>query len=465
MNKHAKNILVFAAFGCAVASWLLGACHKEDSPRSDGESHFLETCATSCGDGLQCLCGVCTLPCESAQMCSGLSPGATCGVNVDGICGTKAATQGICNVPCKDSSACLTLGANYACEAGSCIRRPALDAGASLKDSSSADADPSPQTPLSPNKVDVLFMIDNSGSMREEQNLLRAAMPTFITGLQTRFGASLDLHVGFITSDVGAGATFIAGSPACNRPGGDRGELQVLAGCGLETGKFVSYSQQGLEKNFTGELSQVIGCLAQFGTQGCGFEHQLQSIRLALDPVLTPNNAGFVRNDARLTLVLLTDEDDCSGPPDSPLFASDEYPGTGGSLRCSIEGHLCNGAKPPLSTFSAPLANCVANPSPRGLLPIDELVANVRSRKPLGAIEVMVLGGVVTAGQSPPEYAFVSAPQADLLDAEPVCTALNGTATPALRLRAFADAFGGITRSICDASFNDSMSIIAAGGK
>ncbi|MDX2022998.1 MAG: hypothetical protein SF187_22380 [Deltaproteobacteria bacterium] len=466
MNRQ-RDFLLLGAFACAVALLSLGGCRKEDSPRNDGESHFLETCASSCGDGLQCLCGVCTLPCESTQMCNALNPAATCGVSVGGICGAKAPTQGICHVSCKDSSACVSIGAGYACEAGSCVRHAGLDAGTLPQDSSMAlDADELPQTPLSPNKLDVLFMIDNSGSMREEQEVLRAAMPTFVTGLQTRFGAALDLHVGFITSDVGAGDTFISGNPACNRPGGDRGELQVLPNCGLENGKFVRYSQQGSDKNFTGELSQVVGCLAQMGTQGCGFEHQLQSIRLALDPVLTPNNAGFVRADARLMLVMLTDEDDCSGAPDSTLFASEAYPGTSGSLRCSIEGHLCNGAKPPLTTFAAPLASCVANPSPSGLLTVTDLVASVRSRKPVGAIEVLVLGGVAMPGQAAPDYKFASVVQPttpSLLDAQPVCAASNGTATPALRLGAFAAAFGGTLRSICESSFTDSMTVIAAG--
>ena len=462
MNKPTKNAYVFSLLALTLALLPQGACHKDDAPPSEGESHFLETCAITCGDGLQCLCGVCTLPCGSSTMCSALSSSATCGVG--GICGGSAANTSICQVTCKDSSACTTLGSGFTCESGACVRRLKSDGGVSALDGSTETPDSAVvvQMPLDPNKVDVLFMIDNSGSMKEEQDALKLAMPTFMAGLQTRFGAGLDLHVGFVTSDVGAGNTFITGNPACNRPGGDRGLLQVRPGCGLENGSFLAYSQQGAAKNFTGELSQVVGCMAELGASGCGFEHQLQAVRLALDPVQAPTNAGFVRSDARLLLILLSDEDDCSGAPTSTLYSSNDYPGTTGSLRCSIEGHLCNGTKPPMTAFSTPLSNCVANPTPVGLLSVSELVAAVRATKPAGGIDVMVLAGAATPNAVPAPYAFdAMAGQPSVLDSAPACATGNGSATPALRLRTFAEAFNGVVRSICEPTFDDSMTIIA----
>lgn len=160
----------------------------------------------------------------------------------------------------------------------------------------------------------------------------------------------------------------------------------------------------------------------------------------------------------------LAKELQAQGAADSALYVSDAYPGTSGSLRCSIEGHLCNGTKPPLTAFSTPFANCLANPAPTGLLSVSELVADVKARKPQGAIEVMVVAGVSLQGTTTPPYAFnTPALAAPVLDAEPACAASKGSATPALRLGAFADAFGGSVRSICEPTFDNAMTVIAAG--
>jgi len=52
-------------------------------------------------------------------------------------------------------------------------------------------------------------------------------------------------------------------------------------------------------------------CIAKLGTQGCGYEHSLESARRALDPQ-SNINPGFLRDDAFLAIVFITDEDDCS---------------------------------------------------------------------------------------------------------------------------------------------------------
>ena len=36
------------------------------------------------------------------------------------------------------------------------------------------------------------------------------------------------------------------------------------------------------------DIATVFGCMADLGTQGCGFEHQLQSTRVALYESVTP---------------------------------------------------------------------------------------------------------------------------------------------------------------------------------
>src|SRR5262245_53839080 len=69
-----------------------------------------------------------------------------------------------------------------------------------LSDSGVADAGP-PGTgivlpPAEP--VDVLFVVDNSGSMADEQDRLAAAFPAFLAALQP----DADLHVAIVTTDL-----------------------------------------------------------------------------------------------------------------------------------------------------------------------------------------------------------------------------------------------------------------------
>jgi hypothetical protein len=59
-------------------------------------------------------------------------------------------------------------------------------------------------------------------------------------------------------------------------------------------------------------------CVAQVGTDGSGHEQPLNGAKLALtDRITDGKNAGFLRDDALLAIVMLTDEDDQSGDPKS----------------------------------------------------------------------------------------------------------------------------------------------------
>jgi hypothetical protein len=141
------------------------------------------------------------------------------------------------------------------------------------------------------------------------------------------------------------------------------------------------------QRNYKGDLTDVLSCLAKaVGTGGCGYEHQLQSVRVALNPILkdptrdngtpiNPQNAGFLRPQAYLAIVMVSDEDDCSAEP-----ANDENDGMfksrlineTASLRCAARGHVCNGKSIPDydpqsgysgQGFSAAFANCDAKDS------------------------------------------------------------------------------------------------------
>src|SRR5215212_6064945 len=52
--------------------------------------------------------------------------------------------------------------------------------------------------------VDILFVIDDSGSMLDKQNSLKDNFPNFINVLKTIQGGLPDVHIGVVTSDMGA---------------------------------------------------------------------------------------------------------------------------------------------------------------------------------------------------------------------------------------------------------------------
>ena len=109
----------------------------------------------------------------------------------------------------------------------------------------------------------------------------------------------------------------------------------------------------------------MFGCIAAVGENGCGFEHQLGAVARALgaDGARAPvENDGFLRPDAALAIVLVSDEDDCSAPVTSPLYDAVQNltlasaMGPPSSFRCSEFGHLCslNGGAPARPSRFAP---------------------------------------------------------------------------------------------------------------
>jgi hypothetical protein len=301
--------------------------------------------------------------------------------------------------------------------------------------------------------VDVLIMVDNSGSMREKQALLRKAFPAFMEAIRGEKDVLLSLHLGVVSSDLGAGKDFVASSNPCGRPGGDKGKLQAKAGCGLDESSTpfivsIDSEQSGRMENFTGSIADAFSCIADLNTGGCAFEHQLESVRLALS---ASTNKDFLRPDAALAIILLTDEDDCSAPADSDLFNDRHFEGQQGSLRCNIAGHECNGSPPPSVEFATALANCKAAPQGGGrLIPVEDITAFVKDLKQNfpRRITVAAITGIPSGASA--SYAFLNADQG--LEVKPICTSeSHGVAAPSLRISQFVNSFGaqGLLESIC----------------
>jgi hypothetical protein len=244
------------------------------------------------------------------------------------------------------------------------------------------------------NKVDILFMVDDSNSMDPKQAALRMRFPELVKILDTfgAMGSPAWYHIGVVTSDLGAGMAPNGGCAV----GGLGGRLQPLgrahaAGCqppgnGLN---FIDYNQLNMTGGVpasnlpTGvSLQDEFTCMATVGTGGCGFEHQLESVYRALHdcqpaadgsyPNCTiPANQGFLRPDSILAVVWVTDEDDCSAPDNTDLFdqAKTSMYGFDASFRCSNYGVQCNGMLLPYADSGGPLTNCVSAPNPNGMGP------------------------------------------------------------------------------------------------
>jgi hypothetical protein len=205
-------------------------------------------------------------------------------------------------------------------------------------------------------KVDLLFLIDNSGSMGEEQKKLAEVLPNLVAalatgnsdgkpkppGVKSDFTPVTSLHIGVVTSDMG-----INGAPAQNscgnksylpterdtrtsttridQPVGNDGILQTTTdvavagifvppagggdvveevpgdpGCANvsfpPTQRFVDFMAGGDAV----DAARRFGCIAKRGRNGCGLEQQLEAVLKALTPpdsatkftALSPNGHG-----------------------------------------------------------------------------------------------------------------------------------------------------------------------------
>ncbi len=201
--------------------------------------------------------------------------------------------------------------------------------------------------------VDILFVIDNSGSMSDKQTNLRNNFSNFIDVLNTIQGGLPDVHIGVVSSDMGSkGEEDATPGPGVGTVGqggcantGDGGKLLLGQATGV-TGNFISdikLPDNTRQKNYTGDLATTFGQMATVGDRGCGFEQHLASMRAALDN--NPNNAGFIRADAFLAVVFLADEDDCSmshstllGPDGGPLGPQQSFRCTRFGVKCDVGG-------------------------------------------------------------------------------------------------------------------------------
>ena len=184
-------------------------------------------------------------------------------------------------------------------------------------------------------KIDFLFVIDNSGSMLDDQDKLIASFPAFIDAIAGEIGVA-DYHVMIVDSDDIAmpsecEAMCADGGPWVNHCGLEwpcgtvpehldaicEGEL----GAGIVHPLGLSSSQEhcdfaGGQRYMTSaepDLAAAFSCAAAVGVSGSGSEQQIGALLGAVSPQSNADggcNAGFLRDDAILVVTIITDEDE-----------------------------------------------------------------------------------------------------------------------------------------------------------
>jgi hypothetical protein len=211
--------------------------------------------------------------------------------------------------------------------------------------------------------VDILFVIDNSRSMGEEQALLAKNFGSFIEVLEAK-DVEANYRIGVTTTDNG--------NPRCYETTPESGHL-VLSSCKGRIDEFLfdsiddaqdvdvrdlacndicPLSDEELtitptttdvdssarprpwleniegQKNIPASTSTVdaFQCFGPQGIRGCGFESPLESMYLSLVRAQDTAEAeyGFLRAQAILAIVVVSDEADCSYNEDyAEIFAND----------------------------------------------------------------------------------------------------------------------------------------------
>ncbi|MEQ1508473.1 MAG: hypothetical protein ABMB14_39950 [Myxococcota bacterium] len=150
--------------------------------------------------------------------------------------------------------------------------------------------------------ADLLFVVDDSCSMTDQQNDLIGSFPVFVDSL---VGSGVDYHIGVVTTDL-------------DRPG--------------ESGKLRAVGGQKWIDDATVDPTGVFDAMASVGTTGSGQEQGLGAVYTALELERDGYNAGFLRDASDVHVIVLSDEDDQTR---STLITEPEFEGWFDGLRGS----------------------------------------------------------------------------------------------------------------------------------
>jgi hypothetical protein len=153
--------------------------------------------------------------------------------------------------------------------------------------------------------MDIVFVVDDSGSMAEEQSNLATNFPMFATLLQNYTnadGKKVDFRIGITTTGRTIDYTIsLGGTSLPYHEDGDNGAFRNNCG---GASRWLDSSDPS--------MASSLGCRANVGTTGPGIEMPLLMAKYALSERAGDTNANFVRPDALLAIVMITDENDSS---------------------------------------------------------------------------------------------------------------------------------------------------------
>jgi len=341
-------------------------------------------------------------------------------------------------------------------------------------------------------KVDLLFVIDDSQSMKQEQELLRRELPALIRALATgkrRDGSSFspvkDLHLGVVSTDLGTPGvqSFFTGCDAL----GEQGALLTRAApdstCAAQTGgpAFLSF-QSGVDD--PERVAADFQCIAMLGTDGCGLEQQLESMLRAVTPssdlsrrfwgpagMVEPGqadtvNAGFLRpagtEPSLVAVILVTDEEDCSAA--NPAHFDPTFDGAP-NLRCfenRANLHAIKRYVEGLRALRPGQEDLVLYSAIAGVptdLVSDEVLAALDPERPEAFTAHY---DRILADSRMQETPVVDPADPDDANLATSCETADGVAYPPRRIVEVARAFGpnGLVRSICESSFEGAIDSI-----
>lgn len=219
-------------------------------------------------------------------------------------------------------------------------------------------------------KIDFLFVVDNSGSMSDDQENLIQSFPNFMEAIVDTVGVT-DFHI--LATDTDGEATgcleYCATAPpegTCN--GAQCSGVPLPGECGSQLGgartRGIDGQDCGLEggKNYIVEgqsnLQDTFACMARHGG-GEPMERQLDAIAEAISEPMNAAgacNEGFLRDDAILVITLISDEDHQVWPFDPQVYIDRIATAKNGNLEASALLGIyntadCGNAEPNLEAF------------------------------------------------------------------------------------------------------------------
>ena len=310
-------------------------------------------------------------------------------------------------------------------------------------------------------KVDILFLIDNSPSMRDKQQNLADNFPKFIDVLDSIQGGRPEVQISVVTSDMGSkGSLDTVPGPAVGQVNngrcadvGDDGIMKTSGVVFNNGAPFISdvLAADGVTRvrNYNGgadALKTVFATMAKVGDTGCPFEQHLEGMKRALQPTNAANR-GFLRSDAFLAIIFIADEDDCSFEHSSLITADTSQLGPLLSMRCTRYGITCDtgGATPDDMYKVGAKGRC--HPNEAGpLTKIADYVTFLKNLKSDDPSKVIVAG---IMGPTEPVATELRKPKGDVNEQPQLahsCQYIGGdgnpeVADPAIRLRFFLDQF------------------------